>query len=117
MVGQHWNSIGKLSGPVSCSGQESDAYRQPNAVEPAWIDTSTQCRFNTGPPSAAVAINHSTLDNAFCWLWCVHRVQADTDAMYVKCWASVAGAGQYPYSPSQYLMLAVPAQAFEPKLG
>ena len=26
--------------------------------------------------------------------------------MSVKCWASVAGAGQYPFSPSQYFMLA-----------
>ena len=26
--------------------------------------------------------------------------------MSVKCWARVAGAGQYPFSPSQYLMLA-----------
>ena len=25
--------------------------------------------------------------------------------MSVKCWASVAGAGQYPFSPSQYIML------------
>ena len=26
--------------------------------------------------------------------------------MSVKCWASIASAGQYPFSPSQYLMLA-----------
>ena len=26
--------------------------------------------------------------------------------MSVKCWVSVAGAGQYPFSPSQYFMLA-----------
>ena len=25
--------------------------------------------------------------------------------MSVKCWVSVAGAGQYPFSPSQYFML------------
>ena len=30
---------------------------------------------------------------------------------------SVAGAGQYPFSPSQYFMLAVLARCFEPKLG
>ena len=30
-------------------------------------------------------------------------------SMYVKCWASVAGAEQYPFSPSQYFMMAVPA--------
>ena len=35
----------------------------------------------------------------------------------LKCWASFTGAGQYPFSPCQYFMLAVPAQCFEPKLG
>ena len=69
-------------------------------------DRSTQCRSNAGPLSPALAINHSTLDSAFCWRWCVHRVQADNDPMSVKCWASVAVAGQYPFSPSQYFMLA-----------
>ena len=29
--------------------------------------------------------------------------------MSVKCWASVDGAGQYPFSPSQYFILPVPA--------
>ena len=29
--------------------------------------------------------------------------------MSVKCLAGVAGAGQYPFNPSQYFMLAVPA--------
>ena len=33
--------------------------------------------------------------SAYCW----RRVQAETDPMPVKCWASVAGAGQYPFSP------------------
>ena len=33
---------------------------------------------------------------AYCW----RRLQADTDPMSIKCWASVAGAGQYPFSPS-----------------
>ena len=40
--------------------------------------------------------------SAYYW-W---RVQADTDTMSVKCWTSVAGAGQYPFSPSQYFKLA-----------
>ena len=53
--------------------------------------TSTQCRFNAGPLSPTLAINHSTLVSALCWRWCVHRVQADTDP--INCWASVAGAG------------------------
>ena len=39
-------------------------------------------------------------------LYCWRRVQADTDPMSVNCWASLAGAGQYPFSPSQYSMLA-----------
>ena len=47
--------------------------------------------------------------SAYCW----RRVQADTDPMSAKCWGSVAGAGQYPFSPSEYFMLAVPAPCFE----
>ena len=39
---------------------------------------------------------------AYCW----RRVQADTYPMSVICWASVAGVGQYPFSPRQYFMLA-----------
>ena len=60
---------------------------------PSKHDTSTQCRFNAGPPSPTLAINHSTLDSAFCWRWWVHRAQAGTDPISVKCWASVDGAG------------------------
>ena len=40
--------------------------------------------------------------SAYCW----RRVKADTDLMSVKCWTSVASACQYPFSPSQYFMLA-----------
>ena len=48
------------------------------------------------------ALNNSwSAGSAYCW----RRVQANT----TKCWASVAVAGQYPFSPSQYFMLAVPA--------
>ena len=43
--------------------------------------------------------------SAHCW----RRVQADTDRISVKCWASIACDGQYLFSPSQYFMLAVPA--------
>ena len=78
--------------------QRASAYH----TMPSKHDTSTQFRLTAGPPSPALAINHSTLDSAFCWRWCVHRIQADTDPMLVKCWASVADAGQYPFSPSQY---------------
>ena len=48
--------------------------------------------------------NSSWSGIAYCW----PRLQAATDPMSVKCWASVAGAGQYPFSPSQYFMLPVP---------
>ena len=68
---------------------------------PSKHDRSTQCRFNAGPPAPALAIYHSTLDSAFCWRWCVSRLQADTDAMSVKGWASVAGDGQYNLIESQ----------------
>ena len=51
--------------------------------------------------------------SAYCW-W---RVQADTDQMTGKYWASLACDGQNLFSPSQYYMLAVPARCFEPKLG
>ena len=70
-------------------------------------DTSTQCWLNAGPPSPALTINHSTLDSAFCWRWCVQGVQADTDPMSVKCWASaklkstiveIRGEGVNPYN-------------------
>ena len=49
--------------------------------------------------------NSSWSGIAYCW----RRWQADTDSMSVKCWASVVSAGQYPFSPSQYFMLPVPA--------
>ena len=39
--------------------------------------------------------------SAYCW----RRVQADTDPTSVKCCASVACAGQYPFSSNQYFML------------
>ena len=41
---------------------------------------------------------------AYCW----QRLQADTSPMSVKCWASVASAGQYPFSLCQYFILPVP---------
>ena len=55
---------------------------------------------------------------AYCW----PRLQADTHPMSVKCWASVAGVGQYPFCPSQYFILPylhaggiVQSRCFEPK--
>ena len=38
---------------------------------------------------------------AYCW----PGLQADTDPMSVKCWAGVAGAGQYPFCPRQYSIM------------
>ena len=63
---------------------------------------SNQHWFNT---SYLLGLRSIARWSAYCW----RRVQADTDPMSVKCWASIAGAGQYPFSTSQYFMLAVPA--------
>ena len=40
--------------------------------------------------------------SAYCW----RRLQAGTGPLSVRCWAIVASAGQYPFSSSQYFMLA-----------
>ena len=39
--------------------------------------------------------------------YCLRRLQAHIDPMSVKCWASVAGVGQYQFNPIQYYMLQV----------
>ena len=57
---------------------------------------------DAGPASNQHRFNASCLlgcgsGSAYYW----RRVQADTDLMSGKCWASVAGAGQHPFSPSQ----------------
>ena len=92
---------------------------------PCKHETLTQCWSNAGPPFATLTHHQACTGStprvcsarwsgsAYCW----RRVQADTDPMSVKCWASVAGAGQYPFSPSHYFMLAIPARCIEPKLG
>ena len=66
--------------------------------------TLAQHQTSTGSMSSVcwVAFNSTWSDSAYCW----QLVQADTDPMSVKCWASVAGADQYPFSPSQYFILA-----------
>ena len=66
-----------------------------------------------GSPHSSVDVQHPWMLTGFIHSWsgivyCWPRLQADTDPMSVKCWASVAGAGQYPLSPSQYFMLPVP---------
>ena len=67
--------------------------------------TLTQFWANAGPQSATLAQHQTSTGSAprVCWelhsiaRWsgsadCWRRVQADTDPMSVKCWASVAGA-------------------------
>ena len=49
-----------------------------------------------------VFADSSWFGSAYCW-W---QLQADTQPMSVKSWARVAAAGQYPFSPIQYFMLA-----------
>ena len=78
-------------------------------------------RSNTGQPSATLAQHQTTTDSTPCVCWaafyscwsgiayCWRRLQADADPMYVKCWASVAGAGHYLFITSQYFMRPVPA--------
>ena len=87
-----------------------DPHQRPNrpatTLCPANKTRQPNVGFNAGPLSPYLAMNHSTLDSAFCWRWCVHRVQHDTDPISFKCWASVAGAGHYPVSPSEYFILA-----------
>ena len=96
---------------------------------PSKHETLTRCWSNAGPPSATLAQHQTSTGSTLrvCWAvfnsswsgsaYCWRRLQADTKPMSVNCWASVAGAGQYPFSPSQYFMLAVAARCFEPKLG
>ena len=49
--------------------------------------------------------NSSWSGIAYCW----RRLQADTNPVSDKCWISAAGASQYPFSSSRYVMLLVPA--------
>ena len=76
---------------------------------PSKHETFTQCPSNAGPPSATLApASNEQWFNASCLLIAAGLVvltaglQADTD----PCWVSVAGAGQYPFSPSQHFMRA-----------
>ena len=105
-VGQRrtqWPGIGLMHvTPLQCTEQTKVNQHAPTSRQPNACSTLVH--------HPALAINHSTLDSASCWRWCVHRVQADTDPMSVKCWSSFAGAGQYPCSPSRYFILAVLAR-------
>ena len=98
---------------VACQHSQQTRDVGPMLVQcgPTGCDAGTASnQFNT---VCWATFNSSWSGNAYCW----RRVQADTDPRSGKCWASVAGAGQYPISPSQYFMLAVPARCFEPNLG
>ena len=86
--------------------------RWPIAGPPSATLTQHQNSTGSKPRVCWAAFNSSWSGSTYCWRW----VQADIDPMSVKCWASVAGAGQYLFSPSQYFMLAVPARWCEPKL-
>ena len=58
-------------------------------------ETLTQCWSNSGPPSAMLAQHKTSTGSRPCVCWAAGlAVQADTDTMSVKCWASVAGAGR-----------------------
>ena len=96
--------------------------QQARDVDPMLV----RCWSNASAPSSTLSQHQTSTGStsrdcwAVCWYasgYCWRQVQAYTDTMSVKCWASVAGAGQYPFSPSQYSMLAVPARCFEPNLG
>ena len=69
---------------------------------PSKHETLTQCWSNSVPSSAMLAQHKTSTGSTprVCWAAGL-AVQADTNPMSVKCWASVAGAGQYPFSCSQ----------------
>ena len=86
-----------------------------------WVDVA-----DGGPTLTQLWVNASCLLGglvllaAYCW----PQLQADTDPMSLKSWASVVGAGQYPFCHSQYFILPylhaggiVQSQCLEPKHG
>ena len=83
---------------------------------PSKHEMLTQCWSNSCPPSATLA-HHQTSTGSMprvCWAAGLARHTAGseyklTPIQFLVNWASIAGAGQYPFSPSQYFMLAVPA--------
>ena len=79
---RHWPNAGPILAPVCDSGPATNQH---------WFN--------------ALCLLGCEYGSAFCW----RPVQADTNPMYVKCWVSLARAGQYSFIPSQYFMLAVPA--------
>ena len=75
-------------------------------LSPLQVSTTWANGLNSGPPLPALANTYSILSSVMCWCQCVHRVHADTDPTSVKCWASIAGAGQYPFNTEQSIFLA-----------
>ena len=111
-------------------------------VDPSKYEDVTQCCFNIGLPPTALGQHWNNIRSSpgVCWESCLHF---ETRVSSVSGWnrlhsalcrsgsactaggkykpiltqcllnASVAGAGQYPFNPSQYFMLAVLARYFE----
>ena len=100
LSGMFWNHDRCAKHNVACqhSQQTRDVAGPPSA-------TLAQHQTSTGsmPRVCWAAFNSSWSGSAYCW----RRLQADTDPMSVRCMVSVAAAGQYPFSPSQYFMLAM----------
>ena len=61
---------------------------------PSKHETLTQFCSNSGPPFATLAQHKTSTGSTARVCWAAGQaVQADTDPMSGKCWASVAGAG------------------------
>ena len=113
---QHWFNDSSLLGCVQPSKHKTFVQCWTNVKEV--VPTLYKCYTNV-LCLLGIAVGLVFLA-AYCW----PQLQADTDPMAVKCRASVAGAGQYPFCPSQYFILRylhaggiVRAQCFAPKLG
>ena len=112
MLVQCWSTVSD-AGPAS-NQHWFNASCLLGCVQPSKHKTFVYHLYNVGPTSNRLvqmlyrcflfAGNSIWSCIAYCW----RRLQADTDPMSIKCWASVAGAGQYPFSPSQYFMQPVP---------
>ena len=118
MLTQWWSNAGSPS--ATLAQQQPSTGSTPRVCWAAFNPVNTKHLYNVVQilyKCFVVVGNRSWSGIAYCW----RRLQANTDSMFVKCWASVAGAGQYPSSLSQYFILPVPAcwrygQNAEPKL-
>ena len=96
-LSQCWSNAGPLS--VTLAQHQTSTSSMPRVCWAAFNPVNTKHLYNI------CTMNSSWSGNAYCW----QRLQAATNPMFVKCWVSIACAGQYPFSPSQYFMLPVPA--------